>query len=204
MSVPSTPVGPAVPWGLTLVLLVAGCTACPLPSSVFGSYFWERKRGQGSSSTENLCRGLASLLFFLYGWLLCFFFFFPRGFLQAGINWNKSAEPQEARKEAKALKQSSPRTVWEEIGMEGCGDGGAEHCRLLQAVMSSALAPCLALCELSASTVPAGRSGGCVSHWWGAPQRDVISGSCSRSGDALRGRGCADPVLCPLQSGGRR
>lgn len=78
VSVRSTPVGPAVPWGLTLVLLVAGCTACPLPSSVFGSYFWERKRGQGSSSTENLCRGLASLLFFLYGWLLCFFFFSSR------------------------------------------------------------------------------------------------------------------------------
>lgn len=146
--------------------------------------------------------GFSSFFFCMVG--CCVSFFFPRGFLQAGINWNKSAEPQEARKEAKALKQSSPRAVREEIGMEGCGDGGAEHCRLLQAVMSSALAPCLALCELSASTVPAGRSGGCVSHWWGAPQRDVISGSCSRSGDALRGRGCADPVLCPLQSGGRR
>lgn len=75
VSVRSTPVGPAVRWGLTLVLLVAGCTACPLPSSVFGSYFWERKRGQGSSSTENLCRGLASLLFF-FVWLVVVFLFF--------------------------------------------------------------------------------------------------------------------------------
>lgn len=85
--------------------------------------------------------------------------------------------------------------------MEGCGDGGAEHCRLLQAVMSSALAPCLALCELSASTVPAGRSGGCVSHRWGAAQRDVISA-------CVAGMLCgAVAVLTPssvLQSGGRR
>lgn len=109
VSVRSTPVGPAVPWGLTLVLLVAGCTACPLPSSVFGSYFWERKRGQGSSSTENLCRGLASLLFFFVWLVVVFLFFFLEDFSkQASIGTNL---PSLRRQEKRPRRLSSPPPV---------------------------------------------------------------------------------------------
>lgn len=82
--------------------------------------------------------------------------------------------------------------------MEGCRDGDAEHCSLLQAVMSSALALCLALCELSASPIPTGKDGEWISHQWGAAQRDVIPEGCSNSRDALWGCGCADSVLHPL------
>lgn len=72
-------------------------------------------------------------LFFFVCVFLCFFFF-SRGFFQADINWNKSPKPQETRKEAKALKLSSPLCC-----AGGDRDGGMQgwRCRALQPAASS-------------------------------------------------------------------
>lgn len=75
VSVLGTPVGPAVRWGLTCVLLVAGCRAWLLPSSVFGSISGIESVGQGSSSRNNLCRDLLGFFFFFVCVLFVFFFF---------------------------------------------------------------------------------------------------------------------------------
>lgn len=62
-------------------------------------------------------------VFFSFLYVFFLFSFFSRGFFQADINWNKSPEPQEARKEAKALKLPPPpvlcgrRLGWKDAGM---------------------------------------------------------------------------------------
>lgn len=98
MSVLGTPVGPAVRWGLTCVLLAAGCRAWLLPSSVFGSISGIESVGQGSSSRNNLCRDLLGFFFLFCMCSFCFLFFLEDFSKQTSIGTNlPSLRRQEKR-----------------------------------------------------------------------------------------------------------
>lgn len=156
VSVLGTPVGPAVRWGLTCVLLVAGCRAWLLPSSVFGSISGIESVGQGSSSRNNLCRDLLGFFFFFVCVLFVFFFFLKDFSKQTSIGTNlPSLRRQEKRPRRLSCLPPPPCCAG------GDWDGGMQgwRCRALQPAASSY--------ELGLGPVPGSVRALCIPHpYW--------------------------------------